>query len=158
MEDEKSKSQKKRDAEALQALGVKLIALSNEQLKKIPLPDNLRLAIIQAKSINSNGAIRRQTQFIGKLMRTVDATEILTTYNAIKSHQNTEVDQFHDVELWRTRLLNEGNSALTTFIETYHPEDVPQLRQLIKKTIEEQSKGQHTGAHRSLFRFIRSCI
>ena len=66
MEEPISKSQKKRDADALQKIGVELVALSLEKLDTLPLPDNLRRAIIEAKSLKSHGAIRRQAQLIGK--------------------------------------------------------------------------------------------
>ena len=64
MDEPKSKSQKKREADALQKIGVKLIALSLEKLDLLPLPDNLRQAIIEAKLLKSHGAIRRQAQLI----------------------------------------------------------------------------------------------
>ncbi len=158
IEEEKSKSQKKRDAEAQQKLGVELINWSQDKLNLLPLPETLRQAIIDAKSLKSHGAIRRQAQLIGKLMRTsTGIDDIHTAYEAIIADEKAQTAKFHDVEVWRARLINEGRDALTEFVDTYHPEDLQQLKQLIKKAIDEQKKELHT-ASRALFRYIRSCI
>ena len=158
MEEPKSKSQKKRDADALQKIGVELVELSLEKLATLPLPDNLRKAIVEAKAIKSHGALRRQAQLIGKLMRNSESEEILASYEALRADESATTAIFHDIEIWRTRLMTEGNEALTEFIDTYRPSDVQQLRQLIKKAIEDQAKEQNTGAHRALFRSLRSIV
>lgn len=158
MEEEKSKSQKKRDAEALQKLGVILIGWSLDNIDKMPLSDTLRRAIIDAKSLKSHGAIRRQAQLIGKLMRTSDPDELFSTYDSIIAEENAQTAQFHEAEHWRTRLIHESREALTEFVERYHPDDLQHLKQLIKKAIEEHSKNLHTGAGKTLFRHIRSYI
>ena len=158
MEEEKSKSQKKRDADALQKLGVKLISWNLDNLNKLPLSDQLMQAIISAKTLNSHGAIRRQAQLIGKLMRTCDNDALFEAYNAVLSDENSQTAAFHDVEVWRSRLVNEGREALTEFVDKYHPDDFQHLKQLIKKAIEEQSKNLNTGAGRALFRHLRSCV
>lgn len=158
MEEEKSKSQMKREAEDLQKLGVKLIGWSEENLDALPLPEHLRQAIISAKSLKSHGAIRRQAQLIGKLMRSSDIDAVFAAYDAIISEENAQTAVFHDIEVWRTRLIHEGREALTAFVDTYHPDDLQLLKQLIKKAVEEHTKEQHTGASRALFRYIRSCV
>lgn len=158
MEEIKSKSQKKREADALQKLGTKLIDLSLERLDSLPLSPHLRQAIIDAKSIKSHGAIRRQSQLIGKLMRASDSEAIITAYEAMIAEESGQTFVFHELEQWRDRLINEGKEALTDFIETYQPEDVQQLRQLIKKAVDEQQTGKYPGAAKALFRFLRSCL
>ncbi|MCK5312866.1 MAG: DUF615 domain-containing protein, partial [Desulfobacteraceae bacterium] len=60
---EKSKSQIKREAEELQKLGEKLIKLPKQKLGRMELPDKLLKALIDAQSIKSNVAGRRQRQF-----------------------------------------------------------------------------------------------
>jgi ribosome-associated protein len=158
MEEPKSKSQKKREADALQKLGVELIGLSLEKLDALPLSDYLRQAILQAKSLKSHGAIRRQAQLIGKLMRSEDSYNILAGYEGMLAQASAKTAEFHDVEQWRARLITEGKEALTEFISTYPQVEVQSLRQLIKKAVDEQQKGLHTGACKALFRFLRSCI
>ncbi|WP_028389360.1 ribosome biogenesis factor YjgA [Legionella fairfieldensis] len=157
MEEPKSKSQKKRDADALRKTGAKFVALSETKLDALPLPTNLRQAIAEAKSIKSHGALRRQIQLIGKLLREADSEAILAAYESVLADDNAQTANFHELEQWRERLLNEGKEALTAFIQQYQP-DVQQLRQLIKKAIEEQHTGQRKDAARMLFRYIRSCI
>jgi ribosome-associated protein len=159
MEEEISKSQKKRDAEALQKLGVKLVGWSMDKLSQLPLPDRLRQAIIDAKSLKSHGAVRRQAQLIGKLMRTSDLDAVYTAYEGIMAEDNAQTAVFHDVELWRDRFIKEDKEALTAFVDQYHPEDLQQLRQLIKKAVDEHRKDpQLHAASRALFRYLRSCI
>jgi ribosome-associated protein len=158
MEEPKSKSQKKREADALQKIGVQLISLSMDKLNALPMSDNLRRAIVEAKSLRSHGAVRRQAQLIGKLMRTDESEELLNAYAQLQADDSAQTAAFHEVEQWRERLIAEGNAALTEFISQYQPEDVQQLRQLIKKAVREHETQQSTGASRALFRFVRACL
>ncbi|KTD11732.1 alpha helix protein [Legionella gratiana] len=158
MDEPVSKSQRKREADFLQKMGVKFIDLSVPKLDLLPLPENLYKAIIDAKSIKSHGAKRRQAQLIGKLMRAADYEEILSTYERMLEEDSAVTASFHEVEHWRDRLINEGKEALTEFIEAYHPEDVQHLRQLIKKAVDEQQKEKNLGAGKALFRYLRTSI
>lgn len=155
MDEPKSRSQQKREAEALQKIGVELIALSIDKLDALPLSSPLKTAILEAKLLKSHGAIRRQAQLIGKLMRADDYDAILAAYNLMLAEKNSNTAQFHEVEHWRSRLMEEGKDALTAFVHAYQPTDIQQLRQLIKKAIDEQSKALNTGAARALFRYLR---
>jgi ribosome-associated protein len=158
MDEQISKSQKKRDADFLQKMGVKFIDLSSAKLDLLALPENLHKAIIDAKSIKSHGAKRRQAQLIGKLMRAADYEQILATYERLIEEDSAVTASFHEVEHWRDRLINGGKEALTEFIEAYHPEEVQHLRQLIKKAVDDQQKEKNTGAAKALFRYLRSSI
>ena len=73
-----SKSQRKREATALQSLGETLVALKPAQLARIPLPDELREAVLAARQMQQRGARKRQLQYIGKLMRRIDPEPIRT--------------------------------------------------------------------------------
>lgn len=70
-----SKSQRKRDATALQGLGEQLVKLTPAQLSHVPLTDALLTAVRLAQTITQRGGHKRQLQYIGKLMRQLDATE-----------------------------------------------------------------------------------
>ena len=155
MDDLKSKTQQKREAEALQKIGVELIGLSIDKLDSLPLSPQLMRAIVEAKSLKSHGAIRRQAQLIGKLMRSDDFDSIIEAYNSILAEDSSKTAQFHEVEHWRQRLIDEGKDALTAFVDAYQPSDVQQLRQLIKKAVDEQSKAINKGASTALFRYLR---
>ncbi len=69
-----SKSQRKRDAHAVQALGVQLVALSAAQLARLDLPEALHEAVVAAQRMRAHGAHTRQMQSIGKLMRQLEPT------------------------------------------------------------------------------------
>jgi ribosome-associated protein len=71
-----SKSQRTRDAQALQALGVQLVALSAAQLARLDLPEALHEAVVAAQRLRSHGARTRQMQYIGKLMRQLEPTAL----------------------------------------------------------------------------------
>ncbi|MCL9683143.1 ribosome biogenesis factor YjgA [Legionella maioricensis] len=158
MEEPVSKSQKKREADTLQKMGVAFIDLSLTKLDSLPLTDNLRKAIIDAKSIKSHGAKRRQAQLIGKLMRSADYEAILAAYEQILEEDSAVTANFHEVELWRDKLIQDGKEALTEFIDIHQPEDVQQLRQLIKKAVDDRLKEKNSGAAKALFRYLRSAI
>ena len=71
-----SKSQRKREMHDLQALGAELVELNDEQLSSMHLPERLMDAVLDARRMSKHEARRRQLQFIGKIMRTVDAGPI----------------------------------------------------------------------------------
>lgn len=158
MDDPKSKSQKKREADALQKIGVELISWSQQKLDKLPLSPLLKQAILDAKSIKSHGAIRRQAQLIGKLMRNTNQEELLASYYELQAADSTKTAAFHELEQWRLRLLAEGKPALTEFIHAYPQTDSQQLRQLIKKALDDEQQQKNTGAAKALFRFLRACL
>src|SRR6202050_4327123 len=75
-EDRPSKSARKRAAHALQKLGEELVLLNDADLQSLDLPEALTAAIREARRRRSRAALARQRQYIGKLMRTIDATAI----------------------------------------------------------------------------------
>lgn len=158
MDEPISKSQKKRDADALQKLGVELIALPAAKLDTIPMPDELRQAIDLAKTLKSHGAIRRQAQLIGKLMRSADTEAIAQAFKALMDEGSAKTAIFHEMEQWRDRLITNNRDVLTEFINAHPDTDVQTLRQLIRKAVEEKNGDKATGAAKALFRFLRSCL
>lgn len=149
-----SKSQRKRDANALQAMGKELVALSKDQLKKIDLPDALRAELLEAKRITSHGAIRRQMQLIGKLMRDVDADPIAEQLAEIRGESDTAKAAFHALEQWRTRLL-EDDQAVTDWLARHPGTDAQLLRQLIRNSRKEAAENKPPKSSRALFRLLR---
>ena len=155
MDELKSKSQKKRDAEGLKKIGVELVGLSMDKLDLLPLSEQLKRAIIEAKALKSHGAVKRQAALIGKLMRSAEYDAIIEAYTELLAEDSSQTARFHAVEHWRERLINDGKDALTQLVQACPSIDVQQLRQLIKKAVEEQSKEKHTGASKALFRYLR---
>ena len=158
MDEPTSKSQKKRVAAALQKTGVELIALPMEKLNLLPLSPRLKQAVVEAKSLKSHGAMRRQAQWIGKLMRAEEGADICFAYEQLLADDKAQTASFHDVEHWRERLTSEDKTALTEFISTYPKCSAQILRQLIKKALDEKKNDKNLGASKSLFRYIRSFI
>ncbi len=58
-DDAPSKTQRKQEMHALQALGERLAALNAEQLAAVGLPEPLREAIAEAQRIRSRASARR---------------------------------------------------------------------------------------------------
>jgi len=71
-----SKSALKREFLALQKLGEQLITLREIELRQIGLDEDLLEAVLDARQIKSHSALRRQKQYIGKLMRRADPEPI----------------------------------------------------------------------------------
>jgi ribosome-associated protein len=153
--DENSKSKRKREVTALQDLGEELLKLNPAQLEQIPLPENVRSAIDEAIKMSAHGALRRQKQFIGKLMRNVDAAPIQAALDAIKEHGHTSVARFRELERWRDRLLAEGDAAISAFVETYPQADRARLRTLARNAQAEQTRDEAPKSARTLFRYLR---
>jgi ribosome-associated protein len=67
-----SKSARKREHLARQKLGEELITLREPDLRLLALDEDLFEAVIEARSIKAHGALRRQKQYIGKIMGHID--------------------------------------------------------------------------------------
>jgi ribosome-associated protein len=78
-----SKSQRKRDAHALQALGAQLVEFPSAHLARLDLPDMLREAVLALQGMRQHGARTRQMQYIGKLMRQLDPAVLRTVREAL---------------------------------------------------------------------------
>lgn len=149
-----SKSQRKRDMTALQDLGADLVSLPASQLETFDLPDNLRAAILEARRLTSHGALRRQMQYIGKLMRTVESEPIAARLAAIRGESLAAKAEFHALERWRDRLLADDD-ALTDWLAAHPGSDAQQLRQLIRNARREAAESKPPKAARALFRYLR---
>lgn len=153
-EDRVSKTRRKNESNALQALGVELVKLSRDRLAKMELPERLYKELLEAQRLTANGAIRRQTQFIGKLMREVDAEPIIEQLAAIKGESATAKAEFHALERWRERLLAD-DAALTEWLARHPEADIQLLRQLIRNARREAAENKPPKSSRQLFRLLR---
>ena len=100
-----SRTQRKKEATALQKMGEKLPALNDEQLKTMDLSVELMAAIRDLRPMSSHGARRRQTQYIGALMRAVDVAPIERALLEIEQGAYKQARAFHRLEDWRDRLV-----------------------------------------------------
>lgn len=150
-----SKSQRKREAQALQVLGKALVNLNQSALNQIPLPDDLRHAIEEAQRLHQHGALKRQLQYIGKLMRQCEVEPIHAAYEKVTNSYRGDVEQHHKLEQWRDRLLSEGDQAVEELLAEQADIDRQHLRQLIRTAKQEATKGKPPKAARELFRYLR---
>ncbi|HMV17329.1 MAG TPA: ribosome biogenesis factor YjgA [Rhodocyclaceae bacterium] len=149
-----SKSQLKRDSQALQELGQELAALGKERLAKVPLDEDLRDAVRDYQRFPSHEAKRRQLQYIGKLMRHVDPAPIRAALDAFKGVSAEENARMHRLEALRTRLLDDEKTLHD--IATAHPgADLQHLRVLRRNALKERELGKPPRAFRELFRVLR---
>ncbi|MGW8227757.1 MAG: ribosome biogenesis factor YjgA [Gammaproteobacteria bacterium] len=153
-----SKSQRKREAHALQALGESLVKLNKSALAQIPLPNDLRNAIDEARRLHQHGALKRQLQYIGKLMRQCDVEPIRTAFEKVTNSFREDVEQHHELEQWRDRLLSDGDPVLEKLLIEYPEVDRQHLRQLIRTAQKETASGKPPKAARELFRYLREVL
>ena len=89
----------------------------------MPIPDELREAIREYKRLNAHGALRRQLQYIGKLMRSVDAEPIEARLAVLRGESDQHTGWLHRLERWRDRLLAE-DKALDALLAEYPGLDI----------------------------------
>jgi ribosome-associated protein len=152
-----SKSRKKREAEALQDLGARLVALPEAQFRRMTLPEALRQAVAECRRITQNGALRRQKQYIGKLMRGIDPAPIQAQLDAFSGASAQESARLHQAERWRDRLIAD-DGALTDFLNAHPGADATRFRQLIRAARDEAAKAKPPRAFRELFRVVRELL
>ena len=153
--EEVSKSQRKRDMHALQELGQQLVDLPKDQFEKITLEESLYDAIVDARHIRQHGAKKRQLQYIGKIMRNIDAEPIQEQLNTIQGHSSQATQTLHNIERWRDRLLGEGDHALEELVKHYQQADRQYLRQLLRNAQKEMLTNKAPKSARALFRYLR---
>ncbi|WP_439105730.1 ribosome biogenesis factor YjgA [Congregibacter sp.] len=151
-----SKSARKREMTARQALGEALCALSPKELAKIPIDDeDLLAAIAESTRIKHHSALRRHRQYIGKLMRRIDPEPLQKALDALYQSRKDETRAFQDIESLRDSLIRDGDAALGVLISKFPDADRQQLRQLIRDAQREASADKPPAASRRLFRYLR---
>ncbi|MFN9449853.1 MAG: ribosome biogenesis factor YjgA [Rubrivivax sp.] len=159
-----SKSQLKRDATQLQKLGVELAAMPASRLAALNLPASLADALAELERTRSHEGRRRQLQFVGKLMRQVDAQPLQEAVALWKLGGAVDALQLHEAELWRERLLADDN-AFTDFAARFPLVDLQQLRALVRQARAQAKAEDLPGqaprqgrAFRELFRSLRAAM
>ncbi|HKB83618.1 MAG TPA: ribosome biogenesis factor YjgA [Burkholderiales bacterium] len=153
-----SRTKRKQDDLALQDLGEALVAVSEEKLAELDLPERLRDAVTQARAISRFGALRRQMQYIGRLMREEgDADTIRARLDAWNGVSVEETARLHLIERWRVRLLND-EKALEALIAEHPGADVQKLRTLMRNTKREKEAGKPPKSFRELFQVLRETL
>ncbi len=152
-----SKTRRKQAMHALQDIGARLVKLNHEQLARLALPERLHEAVLEAKRLTKHEAVRRQLQFIGRLMRGVDAAPIKRQLDAWAGANDLETARLHALEAWRARLLAD-EAALAEFVRAHPHCDVQRLRTLVRNARQEQAAGRPPRHFRALFRALRDVM
>jgi ribosome-associated protein len=158
-----SKSERKRQMHELQDLGAQLVELSEQQLAAVPLPESLLAAVIEARRVPRFEARRRQLQYIGKLMRFIDAGPIRAWLEANQNAAQADVDRLHLIEHWRERLLAEeavttASTVITELVAAHPRIDVQRVRLLVRNTQHERTAGKPPRSYRALFQVLRDAL
>ena len=140
---------------ALQDLGVALLDLPTERLAKMEMPDTLRQALAEARRLTKHEARRRQLQYIGKLMRSVDTAPLQAAVAAMRGASGAENARLHRLESLRTRLLEDERGALGEIAAAHPGADLQQLRQLRRNALKEREQEKPPRAYREIFRCLR---
>jgi ribosome-associated protein len=156
-----SRSQQRREALEVLALGEKLVALSPAQLARLPVPESLLPHIEDTRRITSHIAHKRQLAFLAKQMRREDDATLEAIRDALDANSETarrEVAAMHRVERWRERLLEEGDEALAALLDEHPAADRQHLRQLLRNAREETLRNKPPRAFRELYQVLRELI
>ena len=154
-----SKSARKRQSDDLQALGEALIELPQSELDALPLPEQLRDAVLLARRIKAHGGLYRQKQYIGKLMRKIDAEPIRAAMDAKRERERVAAVRFRRIEQWRDRLLKDGPTALAHLrAESSAHMDDKVVTELISRAREEGARNAPPHASRELFRLLKDAL
>lgn len=152
-----SKSEIKRDAEDLKQLGEKLVNLTKANLTKVPLDDSLKDAIELAQRLQKE-ARRRQLQYIGKLLRSIDAEPIREALEKIENKHNQQQAMLHKLEILRGELVTKGDAALTDLLNEHPSADRQQLRNLIRAAQKEKEQNKPSKAYREIYQILKTLI
>ena len=154
-----SKSQRKRDSTALQELGQLLTEATASTLAKCELPDKVLAAIEEYQALPlKHGALRRQLQYLGKVMRLLDDEDVDRIHAQLNRNVEMDKRRFQRVEQLRDRLLN-GDTKVLAEVLSEHPQlNAKEIGQLVRMARKEQERGQAPGSSRKLFKLLRESL
>lgn len=149
-----SKSARKRQMHALQALGERLLGLKADKLAPLPLSDELREALADYHRIRRGAreGKRRQAQLIGKLMRSEDTAEIARMLDSERDAHRAQGLTQQLAAQWRDRLASGPETELTEFESEYGLSG--DLRDLVMRARREVANDRPPQAQRLLYRRI----
>lgn len=164
--DEPTRTDLKKESDALQKLGEDLLTLRAELLTKLDLPDKLVDGVAEAKRITNFEGKRRQMQFIGKLMRKLDPAKWDEIRAALEEQHMPSVQEtmvLHQAEQWRDRLIADDD-ALGQWLNISPDTDSQQLRALVRqarKDAKPEKPGEavrHGRSYREIFQLVREAL
>ncbi|WP_256078118.1 ribosome biogenesis factor YjgA [Massilia sp. YIM B04103] len=152
-----SKTELKRQSDALQDLGRELVEQPRDRVKRVPMPEDVRDAILECQNIKNHEGRRRQMQFVGKKMRSLTEEEVAAIQRTIegwKGASKADTAALHALERRREKLLADDN-ALTTLLGEHAELDAQHLRTLIRNARKEQAENKPPKAYREIFQILK---
>ena len=153
---EKSRTRLKKEAVALQQIGERLSGLSKEQLTRMALPGELAEAIEALRGMTSHGARRRQLQYVGAIMRSVDVEPMEAALLEIEQGAYRQARAFHQLESWRDRLVAGDDGAMEEILEAHPQADRQRLGQLVRSARKKLGDKIDPKSARNLFRYLKT--
>ena len=168
-----SKTELKAQSAELQALGEALLTLRRDLFEPLELPGKLVDGLEELKRITNFEGKRRQSQYVGKLMRQLDEEQLAAVRAALEEQRKgpaAETLRLHAAERWRERLIAE-DAAVNAWVTQFPDTDVQQLRALVRQARkdaptpdaakEAEAKGQaqrQSRAFRELFQLVNTAL
>ncbi|MFZ4875065.1 ribosome biogenesis factor YjgA [Janthinobacterium sp. Mn2066] len=152
-----SKSELKRQMNELQKLGEELVNEARDRVKRVPMPEDVRDAILECQLIKDHEGRRRQMQYVGKKMRTLDEEEVAAiqrTIDSWKGLSKADTAAMHAMERRRDKLLTD-DKALTVLLQENPELDVQHIRTLIRNARKEQAENKPPKAYREIFQILK---
>ncbi|MFT4821999.1 MAG: ribosome-associated protein [Candidatus Pseudothioglobus sp.] len=151
-----SKSQRKRDMHALRDLGERLTELPEAHVKELLSPELMDI-LLACKKITKGNARKRQIQYLGKRLRQIDTDKLQALIDRFDASTQDHANQFHRLERWRERLINQDATALEEILELIPEIDRQHLRQLTRLAISERDQQKQPPVQfRKLFQYLKS--
>ncbi len=156
-----SKTELKKQAHALQQLGIELTRLPTEFRRRAPMEEDLREAIEHYLKIRSHEARRRQMQLIGKLLRGVDPAPLQAIVDTFAAGRALDAERLHEVERWRNEMIAD-DEAITRWMSDHPATDAQRLRNLVRNARREGAgtdvERRQPKSYRELFRMISQML
>jgi len=142
---------------ALQKLGQELIDQPRDRVKRVPMPEDVKDAILECQLIKDHEGRRRQLQYVGKKMRSLSEEELAIIQRAMDSWKGlskADTSAMHALERHRERLLKD-DAALTLLLQQHQELDAQHLRTLIRNARKEQAENKPPKAYREIFQILK---
>ena len=154
-----SKTELKKQSADLQKLGESIVNLTPAHLATIPLDDELEESVSIARRINrKKDGYRRQLQFIGKLLRNRDISDIVAAMDRLNHQHQATNAAFHALEQARETVINQGDDGIQALMDEHPQLDRQKLRQFHRQIKKGREKNAPPKAFRELFQYLKEMI
>jgi ribosome-associated protein len=167
---EPSRTELKKESAELQKLGEALLTLRGDLYERLDLPESLHTGLEELRRITNFEGRRRQSQYVGKLMRQLEPQTLQAIRDALEEQRSGSAQQtlaLHAAEKWRDDLIA-SDDAVQAWIAAHPDTDTQQLRALVRQarkdaapTRDEVARGEaprRSRAYREIFQIVRDIL